>query len=329
MAELTRKFWLANPDGIMDATPLTGSQLGEFRANSLQVAVYYTGPGEAIVISQAKSCLLVDGGSGSETDRNDDLGDQLGKKLSGMNLKAIVASHPHRDHTNFYHILAKKHTGLFSTTSRYFDNDTPPAERQLNRLKEWLGDLPFKAFGIDDDESKDNQDRVPNFAPDTDIHMLRGTTSAKKDEPKKYWSIFMFLRYKKSWFLFTGDAYKSYEDQLLPRLEEINPYAHLLKITHHGSEHGTSPNLVLGLRPKISVASTYSDGGHRLEEVVKHTLSSSKIYATYDEVKTQNGGKRINRIDIFVRTDGEIRSQGNVEGVLFEIETRKPSLLHD
>ena len=324
---MTQEFWLTNPDGTLAATPLRGSELEEFRVNSLQVAVYYVGPGETIVISHGRHCLLVDGGSGTATDRNDDLGEQLAKQLSMMNLKTIVASHPHRDHTNFYHILAKKYASLFDADSTYFDNDTPPAERRLTRLKGWVSPLPFKAVSIKDDESKDNKNRVSGFAPDTDIHMLRATTSAKGDEPKKYWSVFMFLRYRKAWFLFTGDAYKSYENLLLPRLEKINPYTHLLKITHHGSEHGTSPNLVLGLRPKISVASTYSDEGHRLEDIVKHALSSSKIYATYEEAQTSRGGTKKLRRDIFVRTDGKVRSEGSVEGVLFEVQTKRPSLL--
>lgn len=80
--------------------------------------------------------------------------------------------------------------------------------------------------------------------------------------------------------LFTGDAYKGYENFLLPRLQALTNRVHLLKVTHHGSSSGTSPRLIAALNPAIAIASTDSDPGHRLEPDVEARLANAAIYMT-------------------------------------------------
>ncbi len=318
---MSRTFWLISPHS-KKTTTLTAADRQAFRADAIKIEVYYVESGETIVISHGQNAILVDGGSGTRTDRNDKVGGSLARRLPSHSLQAIVASHPHRDHTNFHHVLATAHRDRFAPRGAwYFDNATLAAHANWRRLQHWQPNLPFQRQAVNDNPTQDRVNRIPLLSGEAKAYLLRGTTNATSIESQKYWSVFLFLRFRNAWMLFTGDAYKGYENLLLNRLQALNPRAHLLKVTHHGSSDGTSEQLVSSLRPKIAVASTDSDPGHRLEPDVRGRLSASAIYATYDPHRRRHPKK-----DIIVRTDGWIWEEDGFEGVLFEVWTREPVL---
>lgn len=317
---MSRTFWLVSQNG-KQTTRLTPAERQAFRADALQIVMYYVASGEAIVISHGQNAILVDGGSG-RGNKNDAVGGALAGRLPRHSLQAVVASHPHQDHTNSHHALATAHTDRFAPgAAQYFDNATGAADANWGRLQDWQPNLPFTRVPVTDDGQQDAVNRIPLFSGEAEAHFLRGTTGAQSTERRKYWSVFLFLRFRNAWMLFTGDAYKGYENLLLNRLEALNPRAHLLKVTHHGSSDGTSEQLVTSLRPAISIASTDADPGHRLEPDVRTRLSASAIYATYDPRRPRHPAK-----DIIIRTDGRIRLVDRVQGVLFEIWRRQPAL---
>ena len=318
---MSRTFWLVSSGGKRTIAPST-SERQAFRADAIQIEMYYVESGEAIVISRGRNAILVDGGSGTNTNRNDQVGGVLGSRLARHSLQAIVTSHPHRDHSNFHHALVTAHLDRFAAAGAlYFDNATPAAAANWQRLQNWQPNLPFQRVAVADDQAKDADNRIPLLSGEADAYLLRGSTNATSIKSKKYWSVFLFLRFRDAWMLFTGDAYKGYENLLLNRLEALNPSAHLLKVTHHGSSGGTSEQVVSSLRPKISIASTDSDPGHRLETDVRARLSESAIYATYDTRRRRHPGK-----DIIVRTDGRVRQEDGFAGILFEVWRREPAL---
>ena len=101
--------------------------------------MYYVGSGEAIVVSHGRNAILVDGGSGSGRDKNDAGWNALSDPLKNLNLRAIVASHPHRDHTNFHHAISQLPKSQFGRgKAKYFDNATPAADSNWDRLKKWV-----------------------------------------------------------------------------------------------------------------------------------------------------------------------------------------------
>lgn len=318
---MSRTFWLVSENG-RKTTHLTPEDREEFREDAIEITMYYVGEGEAIVISRGNRAVLVDGGEGTGTNRNDDLGRVLAARLTPGSLRAIVASHPHRDHTNFHHVLATEYADRFAAGARYFDNATPAADANWQRLQQWQPNLPFLREAVTDQPARDDEDRIQGLGAGIDAHLIRGTTDATSTKSQKYWSVFLFLRYRSAWMLFTGDAYKGYENRLLPRLEAISRRTHMLKVTHHGSSSGTSAQFVASLRPAISIASTDEDPSHRLEDDVRDRLSTTAIYATYDPNRPQHPEK-----DIVVRTDGWIWEENGFEGVLFEVSTREPVLL--
>ncbi len=134
-----------------------------------------------------------------------------------------------------------------------------------------------------------------------------------------YRSVFVFLKYREAWLLFTGDTDIPYEDALRARLRAVNGRAHFWKVTHHGNRNGTSPLLLGDLRPAIAVVASNDDAGHELDSKVRQRLGTvldgAAIYATHDTHRTANPR------DVIVRTDGfTYVDDDGTEGVLFEVQ---------
>ena len=106
------------------------------------------------------------------------------------------------------------------------------------------------------------------FALSNDVRIALFVDGRWRPRPA-YRSVFMSLDYRHARFLLTGDAYHAYENSLLNSLAAAYLRCDVLKITHHGSEHGTSKDFADWASPRISVASAHDDKGHRLETVVQ------------------------------------------------------------
>lgn len=311
-----------------------------FRADALEIRMYYVPEGETILVTRGQDALLMEGGSGRAL-RNPALAHAIAGELQGRRLRAIVASHPHRDHTN-------SHSGLvgavnFAPGALYFDNAILAADANFQRITSdhpALPALPFQRIPVSSSQQDDANPIVPNQQDGTnrivprfggagaDVHVLRSSTNAQSHSGRVYWPVFVFLRLRNAWMLFTGDLItKLYETRMTPRLQALNTRTHFLKITHHGNRTGTSQDFVSALRPAIAAASTDEDPGHELDDDVRTRLSSvnSQVLATFDLNRDAADRAR----DIIIRTDGFIWDDGIGEGVLFEVIDRQPALRLD
>ena len=306
-----------------DSRPATlgAADRAMFRADALEIRMYYVPEGETILVTRGQDALLLEGGSGRAL-RNPALAQAITGQLQGRRVRAIVASHPHRDHTN-------SHSGLvgavnFAPGARYFDNGIPAADTNFQRIEDDHQALPFKRVPVLPNQ-KDKANRiVPRFGGvDADVHMLRSSTGATTHAGQVYWSVWVLLRLRQAWMLFTGDVVtKLYQTRMTPRLQAINPRTHFLQLSHHGNKTGTSQDFVSALRPAIAAASTDDDPGHELDQEVRDRLSNvnSRVLATFD--RNRSAAKR----DIIVRTDGFIWGDGIGDGVLFEVIEQQPAL---
>lgn len=299
-------------------------QVTVFRADALEVRLYQAGRGEAIVLSRhgGQTAMLIDGGSSNGT-TNNLRGRLLGNRLVPGSVHAIIASHPHKDHDNFHPVLAAEFSGqnsIFAPNVQYFDNATNQANGHFNEIPNAA--TVFNRVRVINDSGQDSVNRVQGFDPEVTVHLLRTNVS---NVPDDYWSVFMFLNFREAWLLFTGDTDTPYEDALRDRLQAINGRAHFWKLTHHGNEDGTSPQLLADLRPAIAVASSNDDSGHELDNEVRRrlrrVLDGAAVYATYDTKRSPNP------MDVIVRTDGSIWiDETGFEGILFEVQ-RVPTVL--
>ncbi|MDB5056205.1 MAG: competence protein ComEC [Bacilli bacterium] len=92
-------------------------------------------------------------------------------------------------------------------------------------------------------------------------------------------SLVFLLEIDHTRFLFTGDMEKASEDEVLRRLDRINPPSiDVLKVAHHGSKTSTTEQWLDYWRPKLAVISVgeHNTYGHPTEEVLTR-LSQHQI----------------------------------------------------
>lgn len=298
------------PHVDLDVRALNGGRRPRFTGPMLKVTMFFVGEGEAILVRQGNRAILVDGGSGSNTNSNHAGGGKLFRNFPEVRIDAIIASHPHRDHTNFYPYLVSHASQFLRTDAAYYDNGTSSAENHWKTVERAA-------------EGHASLHRIPVTGTASLDRPWHGTLfRAAKGADPKYWSVFLLLTYGKARFLFTGDAAKSYEETLLPRIESVADRIEVLKITHHGSSSGTSPHLVGRLRPSIAVASSDRDPDHRLEDDVRERLHAARVFSTYETWREDGRAEPPRRGDLVLRTDGKRRKIRGVAGILFEVERR-------
>lgn len=304
-------------------TKLTASERTAFRADALEIRMYYMPEGSTILITRGQDALLMEGGSGRAL-RNPALAQAIAGRLQGRQLRAIVASHPHRDHTNSHSGLVNAAT--FVPGALYFDNGIPAADVNFQEIANDHQSLPFQRVAVFPNQQDTANRIIPSFGgAGANVHILRSSTNSTSHSGQVYWSVFVFLQFRNSWMLFTGDVTtKLYQTRMTTRLQALNPRTHFLTLSHHGNKTGTSEDFVKALRPAIAAASTGDDPGHELDQEVRTRLATvkSRVLATFDPTRVPARQAQ----DVVIRTDGIMRSVGNVDHVLFEVNYRQPAI---
>jgi len=317
-AVMSRTFWLVWDGGKRSVSPPAAVRQ-EFRADTIEVEMFSVGEGETILISRGANVVMIDGGSGPRKPTNDELADLLAGRIPHGGLRAIIASHPHQDHTNAHRAFDVRLSNRVAANARYFDNANPRSTRWFDQRRDAVPGLPFTRRPVDDDPSTDSNPEISGLG--AVFHHLRSTTGASSELDQAYWSVFTVMRFNDAVFLFTGDAHKQYEASLIPRLQQLVNRIHVLKVTHHGSSSGTSPDLIQTFRPALAFASTDAHHTHRLEADVRARLGDAAIYTTHDPSRPVHKAK-----DIVIRTDGRQRTIDGTQGVMFEVWRRQPAL---
>ena len=305
---MTTEFLKVTESKAQTAHP-GAARRAKFANSHLEVRMFNVGDGEAILIAfPNRRAWLVDGGSGSGTKNNQALGQQLAAHLQQRNLvlEALVPSHPHKDHVGAVAALLRAGPPLADplTIYRSVDATWNPDTGWIGDLKQELVNLPSQANWV----TLQNAHREVALGDGVEAHLFAGSGDGA------YTSIFLQLRFHLARLLFTGDAHCSYERDLLVRFGEDDFRADLLKVTHHGSSSGTAQRVVNAVKPAIAIASTASDGGHRLEadtlQRLRNNGAQRRIYETVIDG------------DIILRSDG----QAYGGGVLYQVELVAPGL---
>ncbi len=233
-------FYLVNAGGIESAEELSGGKLKRFRAQALTMRVFNVGKGEAILLSKKKEAVLFDGGAIVKK-RNELLGRALKEYVTQkeISLVSIVATHPHVDHLNALSTLLEADDPSFlAEDAVYYDNGVTMGKWLTETLGGRLNALTSSGRLTVESVTSGTHGLGPK-----DVEMYHFVDGPSKPKPI-YKSIFTTVRYGDASFLFTGDAYMSYEEDLLESPIAGQLSADVLKVTHHGSEHGTSEDFV-------------------------------------------------------------------------------------
>ena len=300
-------------DNDIQKVTVSAATKSTLRAHSLEMTAFSVGSGEAILLRRNQQVILIDGGAGGDAE-NLPLGNFLAGYLAGQKLKlaAFIATHPHTDHLNaIVPLLLTGGTQLLAPGATYYDNGEAYPNKLLATLVPLLNSPSTGLTRVSVTQAG------TSFTLGSDVKIKLFVNGRDKPHPP-YKSIFMSVKFGQASFLFTGDSYIAYENDLVQSGHKDDLPAHVLKITHHGSKYGTGAALVQQVNPRIAVASTGAETDHTLKQEVRDRLTTNRKCEIFDTFTA--GG------DVIVRTDGKSRKIGGNNGVLYEVQTVVPSL---
>lgn len=251
-------------------------------SNSPKLNVYFinVGQGDSILIQYKDINMLIDAGPSYN---NKKLISFL-KKHNVKKLDYVIATHPHEDHIgSMPNIIKKFKIAKFYAPKVLTDTDT---------FKSMISELRKKSLKI----SVAKNGAIIKFDAFTSLEFL----SPIKDnyENLNNYSAVVLLKYMNTSFLFTGDAEKLIEMDLLSNNKNLK--ADVIKISHHGSNTSTSEDFIDKVKPQIAVISCGlgNDFGHPHEQVLKTLLSRDIICYrtdTHGNLLLQSDGNNISR----------------------------------
>lgn len=210
-----------------------------------KMIVYYldVGQGDSILIQVNKKNLLID--SGPKSDKKKLL--QYLSKINIDKLDYIVATHPHEDHIgNMSEIIDNYNVLNFYAPK--IQTTTKTFEQMIDSLKTKNLKINVIKKGTDSINLGQNT-KVTVFSPTKDYY-----------EDLNNYSPIIKIQYGKTSFLFTGDAQKDVEKEIIASNEDIS--ADILKVGHHGSSTSTTKEFLNKVHPSICVISVGSDNSY-------------------------------------------------------------------
>ncbi|NSB16653.1 ComEC/Rec2 family competence protein [Clostridium beijerinckii] len=233
-------------------------------ADTNKMFVHYidVGQGDCILVQVNNKNLLID--SGPKSDKR-----KLFNYLSGLNLNKldyVIATHPHEDHIgNMDDIIKTYSIGTFYAPK--VESTTKSFEDMVDALKDKnlkVHVLKNNSNSIDLGENT----KVNVFSPNKDFY----------DNLNNY-SPVIKIQYGNTSFLFTGDAEKEVEKEILNNNEDIS--ADVLKVGHHGSSTSTSKDFLKKVNPSIAVISVGKDNIYNHPDAVTTKLLDENSIKTY------------------------------------------------
>lgn len=249
--------------------------------------------GDAILIDLGETEILIDGGI-----PNSGVASYLRNYVDGP-IETVIVTHPHPDHFGGLVDVFEK----FKVDQIWLNGDIPSGSESYIKLYKIFESL------VNEERASVNKARrgqkidvgILSFHvlhPDTLIYSENDPYSMNSN------SIVLRLRYGNISFLFTGDAAKETEKEILKTGLEIQ--ADILKVGHHASGKASSDKFLRSVKPKVAV---YMAGekppGHGPMKPHPETIAALKKVGA--EVFGTNHG------NIIISTDGKT----------YNIETQK------
>lgn len=263
----------------------------------LEIHFIDVGQGDCSLIMWKGASVLIDCG---EREQAETVKNYL-KKQGVKKLDYIIATHPHADHIGgMGDIISEIEVG--KVIAPRVSNKMTPTSKVYERFLQALKNKSLKLTAA---------------KPGTS-YTLSGTSETEKTPPKfeilapvddyddlNDYSVVIRLTYGSTSYLFTGDAEKRAEKDILAGGADVD--SDVLKMGHHGSSTSSSEDFYEAVSPKICVIQCGSGNsyGHPHKETVKKVEDSGAklyrndtdgtviVYSDGDEifVRTSNGDK--------------------------------------
>lgn len=228
-------------DGVTAVSKITDND------KALHVTVLNVGQADAALIQYKGKNMLIDTG---DVDSRDMLVQQM-KQHNVKTLDIVVITHPHGDHLGGMAALFKN----FTIKQIYDNGQSANTAMYKNYLKN------IKAKHISCKKLK----KGDSFTLGDDIHFKilspgmiftkENTGGLSKSGLTNNNSIVCQMTYDKFSVLFTGDAQKEAEAQMLKEYDSGKLHSDILKVGHHGSKTSSSPAFIKAVAPKAAVIS--------------------------------------------------------------------------
>ncbi|MBP2034160.1 competence protein ComEC [Clostridium algifaecis] len=231
--------------------------------NGLKVHYIDVGQGDSELIQVNGKNLLIDAGPNESRDK-------LMSYLKKQNIKKfdyVIATHPDEDHIGGMGDVIKKYPiDKFYTPKKIVNTKTFKYMIQQLRNKNMKIDTPEPGIKLDLGKNTTAEMLAPNSMnyPDTNNY-----------------SVVLKITYGNTKFLFTGDAEKTSESEIIDKGYDLS--ADVLKVGHHGSSGSTSQQFLDKVDPKIAIISCGKNNkyGHPHKKTInKLKKKNIQIYRT-------------------------------------------------
>lgn len=216
----------------------------------LRVVFLNVGQGDAILISQGKTQVLIDGGREGKV-----LLGRLGRQMPfwDRQIESVIATHPDADHVGgLAAVISRYHV------STYLSNGSEGESEVFRNLRETLEADRSVGQSVIGTESKII---FPGGAEFRVLFPENGAVKASSETNEG--SIVARLVFGDTSFLFTGDL--PHEETVLP---DITP-TKVLKVAHHGSKYSTSDEWLSRVQPDDAIISVGKNRyGHPSDEIL-------------------------------------------------------------
>ncbi|HBC26062.1 MAG TPA: MBL fold metallo-hydrolase [Ruminococcaceae bacterium] len=246
------------------------SSVSASAASSTQAMIYYldVGQGDSELIRlPGGENVLIDTGTGETADKLVSLLQELGVKR----VDRLIATHPHEDHIGGMESVVRK----IPVGKIYMPK---VADKQIPTTRTYEGLID----AISDKKMKITQAKAGMTIPlsgQAKLELL-APNGTQYDDLNNY-SVVAKLTYGQKTFLFTGDAEKLSEKEMLNKNYDLK--CDVLKCGHHGSSSSTSAAFLKAVSPQFAVISCglNNDYGHPNKEVLSRLQKAGvKVYRT-------------------------------------------------
>ena len=246
------------------------SSVSASAASSTQAMIYYldVGQGDSELIRlPGGENILIDTGTGETADKLVSLLQELGVKR----VDHLIATHPHEDHIGGMESVVRK----IPVGKIYMPK---VADKQIPTTRTYEGLID----AISDKKLKITQAKAGMTIPlsgQAKLELL-APNGTQYDDLNNY-SVVAKLTYGQKTFLFTGDAEKLSEKEMLGKNYDLK--CDVLKCGHHGSSSSTSAAFLKAVSPQFAVISCglNNDYGHPNKDVLSRLQKAGvKVYRT-------------------------------------------------
>ncbi len=233
----------------------------------LKISMLDVGQGDAILIQTKNQNVLVDT---SDTDERELLVSEL-EKLAVTKIDKLILSHPHADHIGSAKALINPSAKELKanpylekiSVSEVYDNGIAASSPLYKSYMKAIGAKGIAHHSLTTGDTLDLGGGVKFSVlyPTPEIVNAVNNGGWKSDPNNE--SIVGKLTYKKFSMMFTGDAEKQVETEILSNNKTADLKCDVLKSGHHGSYTASTKNFVAAVNPSVVVISAGPDEERR------------------------------------------------------------------